>query len=220
VTIAAWGPSGCQLKPTWSPSSNFVFDSCHIPYAGKFVAFVNKFKAQLGSGLLLTVDVIASNVDGDNCSGNNGYLDLHQLAGSAIDRLIIEDYTSTLGSGSSAGCQPVTLDHNNPAPCDPSFVGQLNLMCSGGFPANKVVVGLQTVSSGTNPIAGQALSALESRGFTKVAVFPSAEGTGDYTYLSSAGLVADKPDWYSLLEQFLAAKNTLNAAVTVGAPSP
>ena len=171
-------------------------------YAAKFVAFVNSFKAQLG-GLLLTVDVIDSNVDGSYCSDNNGFLDLAQLASSAVDRVIIEDYTPTLGVAGS-GCQPVNLDHSNPSDCDPTFVGQLNLMCSGGLPADKVVIGLEAVSTGTNPVAGQAVSLLESYGFTKVAVFPQYEGAGDYAFLSPAGLNADQADWYSLLRQFLA----------------
>jgi len=181
-------------------------------YAAKFVAFINSFKAQLG-GLLLTVDVIDSNVDGTYCSGNNGYLDFQQLAASAVDRIIIEDYTPTVGSASTS-CQPVVLDHDNPSDCDATFTGQLNLMCSGGLPAEKVVIGLESLSTGTNPIAGQAVSLIESYGFTKVAVWPQFETSGKY--LSSAGL-SSYSDWYSLLEQFLSASPPV---VPPTAPTP
>ena len=50
------------------------------------MAFVDAFKAALGP-LLLTVDAIASNLDGTWCSGNDGFLDLRKLGGSSIDRV-------------------------------------------------------------------------------------------------------------------------------------
>ena len=165
-------------------------------YAAKFVAFVNKFKAALGS-LLLTVDVVNSNVDGSYCSGNNAFLDLNLLAASAVDRVVIEAYSSTLG-GPSTGCHPVVLNHRSPSNCNPTFTGQLNLMCSGGLPATKVVIGLISVSSGTNPIAGRAVSLLEAYGFTKVAVFPQDQGAGAYQFLGAVGLVAGQHDWFGV----------------------
>ena len=175
-------------------------------HAASFVAFANKFKAQLGGGLLLSIDIINSNIDGTYCSNNNAYLDFEQLAASSIDRFIMEDYTAKPG-GASSSCQIEPLNHSAPVGCDNSFTGQLNLVCSGGLPADKVVIGLLASSTGSNPIVGHAMTQLESYGFTKVAVFPEAEQSGDYTFLSSNGLVtgldADQSDWFNVLRQFL-----------------
>ena len=121
--------------------------------------------------------------------------------------MVIEDYTASLGSASAA-CRPVTLDHDNPALCplnsagtDVTFTGLLDLVCS-NMPASKVLIGLISVSTGTNAIAGAAFSTIESYGFPGVAVFPQAEsGNVPYPFLSSQG-IASGVTWYDLLNTF------------------
>ena len=121
--------------------------------------------------------------------------------------MIIEDYTASLGTASSA-CRQVTLDHSSPAACplnsdqsDVTFTGLLDFMCS-NLPINKAIIGLISVSSGTNAIAGAAFDAIEAYGFPGVAVFPQAEsGNTPYDFLSSEGL-ASGLDWYALLRTY------------------
>jgi hypothetical protein len=73
--------------------------------------------------------------------------------------------------------------------------------CS-NLPANKIIIGLMSYSSGTNPIAGKVFAAMQSYGFAKVAVWPQLEGS--YPFLSSNNIVPSQTNWYSLLAQFLA----------------
>ena len=63
------------------------YNTIGAAYADKFVAFVNAFKLALGP-LLLTVDAIASNIDGTWCSDNNGFLDLQKLGASSVDKVL------------------------------------------------------------------------------------------------------------------------------------
>ena len=176
-------------------------------YADKFIAFVNTFKAALKPhGMSLSVDAIVSNINGTWCSGNSGYLDFNKLATSSIDRVIIETYTSTLGTAFSS-CQAVVLSTSAPAACpvnssgnDVTATGLFNFMCH-NLPASMVVIGLETYSTGSNPIAGQAVSIMRQYGMSKIAVWPQIEGS--YPFLSAQGLVASQADWYSLLKAFL-----------------
>jgi hypothetical protein len=175
-------------------------------YAVKFVSFVNAFKGALAQHQMsLSADAIVSNINGTWCSGNSGYLDFGLLSASAIDRIIIEDYTASLGSPSTS-CQAAVLSTANPIGCplnssgsDVTFTGLLDFMCS-NLPAQMVVVGVESISNQTNPIAGQAISAMESYGIDKVAVWPQFQGQD---FLSSQGLVAPQPTWYQLLAAFL-----------------
>lgn len=176
-------------------------------YTDKFVAFADAFKQALAPrGMSLSVDAIASNIDGTWCSDNDGFLDFSKLASSSVDRVIIEDYTGSLGTPFTS-CQPVVLSHANPVACplnaagtDVTVTGLLNFMCS-NLPASMVVIGFIDDPSGTNPIAGQVMSTVESYGFTKVAIFP--QDTSGTTFLASHGLVADQSSWYGVLQTFL-----------------
>ncbi len=167
-------------------------------YADKFVAFVDKFKAALGPhGMSLSVDAIVSNINGTWCSGNSGYLDFPKLSASSIDRVIIEDYVSTLGTATTT-CQNVVLSTSSPVACDFTFTGELNMMCLPNLAVDKAVIGLMADPSGTNPIAGAAFSTLKSYGFTRVAVWPQ------YPFMNDSGIQPPGADWYALLQDFLA----------------
>lgn len=175
--------------------------------ANAFVAFVNQFKAALAAhGMTLSLDAIVSNINGTWCSGNNGYLDFAKLARSSIDRVIIEDYTQYLGTASNQ-CQTAVLSSSSPASCpvssnnqDVTAVGLLNFMCT-NLPDDMVVIGLEAYSSASNAIAGSAISAMQSYGMNKVAVWPQVQS--GYPFLSASGLVASESNWYSLLLGFL-----------------
>jgi len=165
-------------------------------YADKFVAFVNKFKAALGPGMSLSVDAIVSNVNGTWCSSNNGYLDFAKLAASSIDRVLIEDYVNALGTATTS-CQGVVLSSTNPVGCDFTLTGELNMMCAPNLPVDKAIIGLEADPSATNAIAGAAFSAIESYGFTRVAVWPQAP------FMNATGIEPAAATWYGLLENFL-----------------
>lgn len=175
--------------------------------ANAFVSFANTFKSALAAhNMTLSVDAIASNINGSWCSGNNGYLDFAKLSNSSIDRVIVEDYTSSLGANTTQ-CEAVLLSAASPAQCpvnssntNVTAVGLFNYMCA-NLPANMIVIGLESYSGGTNPIAGSAIGILESYGLHKVAVWPEVE-TG-YPFLSANRLVATQSDWYGLLSSFL-----------------
>ncbi len=77
----------CAYGPCCTRALQVHYDVIGAAYADKFVAFVNAFKAALGP-LLLTVDAIASNIDGTYCSNNNGFLDLQKLGASSIDKVV------------------------------------------------------------------------------------------------------------------------------------
>jgi hypothetical protein len=176
-------------------------------YAASFVTFVNAFKAALAvHGMSLSADAVVSNINGSWCSDNDGYLDFGLLSASSIDRIIIEDYTNSLGTSYSS-CQPVVLASAQPLECpidsagsNTSFTGLLNYMC-GNLPASMVVIGVESYSAATNGFAGTAISAMQSYGMDKVAVWPQAEGS--YPFLSSNGFVAPVSNWYALLAGFL-----------------
>ncbi len=177
-------------------------------YADKFISFVNTFKAALAvHGMTLSVDAIVSNINGTYCSSNNGFLDFSKLATSSIDRVIIEDYTASLGTSYSS-CQAVVLNASSPASCpvnssgsDVTASGLLNFMCH-NLPASMVVIGLESYSSASNPIAGEVVTMMQQYGMSKIAVWPQLEGS--YPFLSAQGLKANQSDWYSLLKTFLA----------------
>jgi len=166
-------------------------------YAAKFVTFVNNFKTALSPhGMSLSVDAIVSNINGTNCSGNNGYLDFGLLATSSIDRILIEDYINTLGTATTS-CQKVTLSSSNPPDCDYTLTGMLNMMCAPNLPLDKAVIGLDADPSSTNPIAGSAFAAVQSYGFTRVAVWPQDP------FMNTQSMTPAKDTWYALLQTFL-----------------
>jgi len=176
-------------------------------YGDKVVAFVNNFQDALTAhGMSLSFDVIASNINGTWCSSNNGFADFAKLASSRVDRIIIEDYTPALGTASNT-CQPAPLSSASPIACPVTSdgmsytaVGLLNFMCS-NLPAGKIVIGLESDSGGTNPIAGQLFSVMRSYGFTNVAVWPQA--AAGYPLMSTANFVSTYSNWYTQLAAFL-----------------
>jgi hypothetical protein len=176
-------------------------------YADKLVTFVNNFKAALAPhGMSLSFDVVVSNINGTWCSSNNGLVDFAKISASSLDRLIIEDYTSSLGTASNA-CQSAVLSASAPITCplnaagsDVTATGLFNFMCS-NMAADKIVIGLESYSNGTNPIAGPVFTAMSGYGFTKVAVWPQTES--GYPFLSGQGFVGTKANWYAQLAAFL-----------------
>ena len=167
-------------------------------YAGKFVAFVDKFKAALAPhGMSLSVDAIVSDIDGSWCSGNHGYMDFPKLAASSVDRIMIEDYTSRFGTATTS-CQNTVLSNTSPALCDFTFTGMLNMMCSPNLPLDKAVIGLEANPTNTNLIAGAAFSTIRSYGFTRVAVWPQQP------FMNATGIQPAGATWYGLLQGFLA----------------
>jgi hypothetical protein len=167
-------------------------------YAAKFVTFVNDFKTALApQGISLSVDAIVSNINGTNCSGNNGYLDFGLLATSQIDRILIEDYIDTFGKATTS-CQNVTLSDKTPPACDYTLTGMLNMMCAPNLPLDKAVIAIDADPGSTNPIAGSAMSAITSYGFTRVAVWPQDP------FMNTSGIQPAGSSWYTLLATFLA----------------
>jgi len=183
--------------------------------AQNFVTFVNNFRAALvNAGIanpILSVSAIVSNINGTNCSGNNGYLDFSLLQSSSVDRIVIEDFLGTLSSASPATttCQDVVLSSSSPVNCDYTVTGLLNMMCppnlgsTAALDFEKAVIGLEADPYGTNPIIGSAFSTIESYGFQKVAVWPQYQSTAD-PFMSNAKNSPATDTWYALLAAFLA----------------
>lgn len=175
-------------------------------YAEKFVTFADHFKAALAAHeMFLSVDVISSNINGTWCSDNNGFIDFAKLSRSSVDRIIIEDYSGSLGVPATA-CPAIRLDAIEPIGCpindsgsDVTVVGMFNFMCA-NLPADKIVIGLESNSGATNPIAGEVFGAMQAYGFNKVAVWPQAEANA---FMSSQGYVPATGNWYAQLSAFL-----------------
>lgn len=173
-------------------------------YAKKFSNFLKQFKSALGD-LSLSVDVIDSNIANTWCSGNNGFIDVLEVA-PLVDRIVIEDYTSFLGDA-SADCDDTALGGNAVVPCTAiydqkrSFSKFVNLMRCNNLSAEKIIIGMQADSDNNNPIADACVHTVLSHGFNKIALWPQPDGI--YPYLSADGLVSDKKDWYAILANFL-----------------
>ncbi len=173
-------------------------------YAKKFSNFLKQFKSALGD-LSLSVDVIDSNIANTWCSGNNGFIDVLEVA-PLVDRIVIEDYTSFLGDA-SANCDDTALGRNAVVPCTAiydqkrSFSKFVNLMRCNNLSAEKIIIGMQADSDNNNPIADACVHTVLSHGFNKIALWPQPDGI--YPYLSADGLVSDKKDWYAILSNFL-----------------
>jgi hypothetical protein len=192
-------------------------------YAPAFVTLVDAFKAALVTAgrpeALVTADVIVSNVNGTWCSGNSGYLDFGLLQASSIDRVIIEDYSGNYQTAgwtvpATCGSPPINyygsavLSSASPSSCDYTFTGMMIMMCPANLGATmslnakKAVIGMMPSINGTNPVAGKAMAALQSYGFTKVAVWPQYDDNANQ-FMSTSGIVPATADWYSLLLGFL-----------------
>src|SRR5205814_989011 len=115
-----------------------------------------------------------------DCSGGDGVADLAALGG-AVDVMIIEAYTDTVGPASS-GC-PVAV--TTPVACDNNLVGQMNLMCL--LPRAHVAIGL--IDPGSGVIADEALARIAAYGYPAVALWPDNDpflgGTDWYTRLAA-----------------------------------
>lgn len=158
------------------------------------------------AGLSLSLDVISSNVLETYCSGGTGFVELANL-GPVVDAVVLEAYDNLLGSPGTACPAGVP----NPQPCDLTPPGartladDLALVCT-DVPAAKVILGLDSIPADTNPIAGAALSAAESYGYNKVAVWPdyNTDGPGGtYLLLDPSGLSPPGSSWDGLLHGFL-----------------
>ena len=180
-------------------------------FASSFISFINNFKASLGS-MLLTLDVITANIIGTDCGDGSGFLDFTQLPNSAIDRVMIEDYVSALGTSTS--CDPVIVNTQTAlSGCDYTLTGLLNIMC-GNFNNLDMVVILLFSSDPSNPndqnggtgsdlIASEAIDLIEQYGFTKVGLYPQ-EYALDTVSIGNPIFISDnQPDWYSILQNFL-----------------
>jgi hypothetical protein len=197
-------------------------------YAQAFSNFMTNFKAALtaagvGTALgnaTLSVDAIASNVNGTWCSGIDGWIDYGILENNPdVDRVIIEAYNTNFQTAGwtvpSACASPLensygsaVLDEASPASCDYSFSGLLIMECPPNLGATqaaafgKAVIGFMPGVNGNNPVAGQAMAAAQSYGFTKIAFWPQYD---DYThqFMSTKGIVPSTADWYVFAADFL-----------------
>jgi hypothetical protein len=177
-------------------------------YGTELISFLDSFKSALhAAGMILTYDVVDFNVLQSNCSGGIGPVDLTQL-GPVVDLAIVEDYNSTFGTASNA-C-PATLP--DPLLCNQTFMDDLNFMCA-YLPANVVSIGMNACSTtvpscggGTNTIAPEALSAIETYGIKSVAIFPQGNSDGPsngYAIYDPNGITPTGTTWFSLLSGFL-----------------
>jgi hypothetical protein len=161
-------------------------------YTGKLVSFLKAFKSALNAkGMTLTLDIAGWYIK--QCGGSNGtgLVDLTKL-GDSVDQAILEDYSGAFND-TSAACPAKPPSGPGAQDCDGDFGGGLDVMCNlaPGF----VSVGL--ISTGTNPFADRALSAVTSYGFTNVAVWPD-----DAQFLNGNG-IPNGGTWYSLLASYL-----------------
>jgi hypothetical protein len=168
-------------------------------YSAKLVTFIDAFRAKLSPlGMTLSIDIISANVNQTDCSVYPGFIDLTALGKSTIDRIFIEDYAKTLGTPSST-CRKQPY----PTACPKDTLGFFDVMCTFA-PLDKIGIALSASPITSNPVAGAALSAMQTYGFTSVAVWPGANDQGPggkYLFLDNASL-APSGTWYTLLENF------------------
>ena len=110
--------------------------------------------------------------------------------------MVIEDYVSTYGNATTS-CQNTVLSSSHPASCDYTVTGMMNMMCSPNLPVDKAVIALMADPSDTNPVAGSAMNALQSYGFTRVGMWPQAP------FMNTSGISPSGSSWYTLLQTFL-----------------
>jgi hypothetical protein len=174
-------------------------------YGTQLISFLGAFKSALNAqGMILTYDVVDFNVVQSNCSGGAGPVDLTKL-GAVVDLAIVEDYNANFGTASSM-CPTGLAD---PLSCTQTFMDDLNFMCA-YLPASVISIGMSACSSacgGSNPIASQAIAAIEGYGIKSVALFPegNSEGpSGAYAIYDSNGITPSGSTWFSLFSGFLA----------------
>lgn len=170
-------------------------------YAAQLENFLAAFKAALHQHrMTLSIDLGGWYIKQSYCSGGSGFVDLTQLAPN-VDLAILMDYTNTLGTASSA-CPSSIPD---PQLCSNDFVKTLNLMCA-YLPASVMSVGFYATPTGSNPIAGQALSTVKSYGIRNVAIWPdynTSGPSGSYMFLDPSGIRPSGSTWPQLFAQFL-----------------
>ncbi len=183
------------------------------PDAPLLISFLQTAHTQFAAqGLLLTIDILASDAEQSNCSGDTGFIDLTSL-GAVVDDVIIEDYWTSLG-GSSTSCptnvpDPVPCNYPSATACPSGecVASDLALMCE--FLPGNAIIGLDAVPWQSNPIAGAALSMIEVYGFTGVAVWPDVNTDGpsaandNYLFLDPGSISPAGSTWYQLLASFL-----------------
>jgi hypothetical protein len=168
-----------------------VQNTGYAAYGKKLVSFLSAFTASLhASGMTLSIDLGTWYVRQCTGAGSDGLVDLTTL-GASVDWAIIEDYAGALG-GPAQGCPAM---NGASIDCDSNFVDGLDLMCN--LPPSIASIGL--ISTGSNPFAGDALAAVQTYGFTNVAVWPD-----DAQFMNGANISPAGATWYSLLAAFLA----------------
>jgi hypothetical protein len=182
-------------------------DSSQTPYptyGAKFESFLGALKAALHQhGMKLSLDLGTWFIKQTWCSGGNGVADLTALSAN-VDQAILEDYAATvlLGSG---GC-PASLQNPQSCPSPDEFTTDMNLMCVYLSP-DVVSIGIDAHVTMTNPIAGQAIQALERYGIKNVAMWPDYNTNGpggSYAFMDAQGIAPVGANWYDLLAGFLA----------------
>jgi hypothetical protein len=182
-------------------------DSSQTPYASygsKLESFLGALKAALHQhGMKLSFDLGTWFIKQTWCSGGNGVADLTALSAN-VDQAILEDYAATILL-TTGGC-PTSLVNPQGCPSPDEFLTDMNLMCVYLSP-DVVSIGIDTHVTATNPIAGQAIQALERYGIKNVAVWPdyNTNGTGGgYVFMDPQGISPIGANWYDLLSGFLA----------------
>jgi hypothetical protein len=174
-------------------------------YGKKLVQFLTALKAALNAQNM-TLSLVVGESYIRQCAVSEGdplgydLVDLTAI-GPAVDRVIVMAY------GTSAGVPVTSCPTGTPSPqasCDDTSFGMMmNVMCDVS-PTSAVSIGLiqgsptdTTYGTGTNPFLGQALDAIQTVGFTGVAVWPD-----DTPFLDSTN-IADGGTWYSLLAKYM-----------------
>jgi hypothetical protein len=165
----------------------------YTQYGAPYVQFLKAFQAALHAQHMI-VSITVGDWYIRQCGGD-GLVDLTQI-GPVVDRVIIMDYTNSLGNPASScpGGSPPSQQT-----CNEDFGTLMNLMCAVS-PSAAVSIGMieGTGGTGANPFLDQALNAVAAVGFPGVAVWPS----GNAPFLDATN-IPNGGTWYSLLATFM-----------------
>ncbi len=137
--------------------------------------------------------------------------------GGAVDEAIGMSYSATFDAAGGTPPTSCPASVSYPLRCNNDVVTDLAMYCGSGLPLGLFNIGLESAPSlvggapnpngGSNAFAGTALSALQSFGFDKTAVWPAYNSNGPdggYLLLDPTGISPSGSSWYALLEGFLA----------------
>ncbi len=165
------------------------------PYGPKLVSFLTAYSTAMHAHNM----VVSYDLGGwftRQCGDNSGLVDLTKL-GSAVDQMIMEDYSGTFGNPAKS-CPATNAPSVN---CDNDFIGELTVMCNMQKQyANIGLISPDGGSGGTNKFAVDALNAISAYGFTSVSLWPDSG-----SFINSSG-VQNGSDWYKVLADWLAKK--------------